>query len=257
MFSKDEIMKRQAEKFSESLSKMKQERDDCINGAQQVTKNLNQIEKLYYDESYENLLTNETATMEKLLSSVEMNSLKTCSALEDVNNILNRLTLESYEPSTSTASAAESGAAAGAMVPEEFLSMQDTELISKNNKVKIDAAAVKLKEIFLKATNQYHAVLASFSTVTSHDAHDLNLDSSSTATGAPGGGGAGDHHGATHGAGSGGGGAGHVVSELVENHHLNHLQSLQKRIKELKKELEISEMKSRSVIVQRYSYLSL
>ena len=44
------------EKFNESLSKMKKERDLCVNGAINVTKNLQEIEKNYHEESYENNL---------------------------------------------------------------------------------------------------------------------------------------------------------------------------------------------------------
>jgi hypothetical protein len=251
MLKKIDLQKREAEKFNENLTKMKRERESCVEGAIQITKNLADLERGYREESYENILTNETAQMEKLLSSVEMNSLKACSALEEVNNELTKLALENFDfpfsggavgtsadgsggsvtglaggVSSATATATGAGTGTGTVTrAEEYLTMQDLEMIQKNNKLKINAAAVRLKDIFVKATKQYNSVIASFSSVSpdQQDASDGQHEQQSQQ----------QHH------------------HQIEDHHAAHIASLQKRIKDLKKELEISEMKSRSVIVQR------
>jgi hypothetical protein len=206
-----DAIKRDNDKFNESLAVMKREREICVEGAQHVSAGLSAIEKTYNDESYEVALTNESAQMERLISSVEMNSLKACSALEEVNNQLAKLVLEQ----TDDKKVAEN-APPGPI--EEFLSPQDTEALQKAAKIKIDAAASRLREIFLKATNQYNHVITTFSSVSNDQQEQEERE----------------------------------IFDDDERRQIALIPSLQKKVKELKKELELAEMKARSVIVQRF-----
>ena len=202
---REQAIRADNEKFNDNIAEMRLEREKCVIGAQEVSEGLMNIEKAYHDESYDVALASETGQMEKLLSTVEMNSLKACSALEEVNKELARLAFEQME---SKRTEMESG---GGSQIEDYMTPQDTEAIQRNVKAKMEAAATRLRDIFLKANNQYNHVLSSFSA--SHDQQEEGDDD--------------------------------------ERRQLALVPALQKKIKDLRRDLEAAEAKARSITVQR------
>jgi hypothetical protein len=208
--SREKAIRADNEKYNESMASMKKERDQCAQEAAAISSGLAKIEGVYNEESYDVVLSAEAAQMDRLLSIVEMNSLKACSALQDVNGVLQKLANDEMEDRRSEMET---------LPDEEFMSLVDSENTQKAMRAKAELAAARLRDIFVKANSQYNHVLANFAA--QEHSEDILEERPPTR------------------------------DTENDQRQMAMVAMLQKKIKEVKKELEISEGQCRSLIVQR------
>ena len=211
--TREKAIRADNEKYNESMATMKKERDQCLQEAANISKGLADIGGVYNDETYDVVLSAEASQMERLISIVEMNSLQACSALEEVNEELQKLAMEELESKRHEMEDA-------ATPEEEFMSPADTEAVHSAMRMRAEIAASKLREIFVKANAQYNHVLSSLAAST-NDTVDI-LDKKPT-----------------------------TRDSENDQRQIALVSLLQKKLKDMKKELEVSEGQYRSLVVQR------
>lgn len=141
--------------LDDDIERMQHERDALSVNAKDIQSELSKIENAFRVETFDALSMTSPAQMARLILNFELNADKACAALEDVNK-----ELEQVDEDIDLSLQASDGT-----------NFEDvSEQLQKEVQQKIESAARRMNEIFVKATAQYKRIVDQIAAV--NDASD-------------------------------------------------------------------------------------
>lgn len=165
----------------------------------------------------ENSIMIESANIERLISSFETNTFMACKSLEEVSNHMSKFELEQLEE--------KAGEDINAGISEDFAPIP-SHVLENEMKTKFAKSVTKMNEIFGKMSKQYGSLISNVHVQMDYK-NSEKIENEKK-----------------------------LVVEKEDVQQLALIPSMRNKILQLKRELEISEIQARSLLVQRYVFIN-